>query len=181
MFVSFRPSRIFERMSLTHPKDLPPYAVSLGSDEPVPVNPANLKEEQCFLSHVHGNRFVLHRGNRTVSLIIEPADRKNILLTHGAHSVTARVQDHRDQLLEAWGGAEGNAGKESRIEAPMPGLVLKVHVAIGQTVSRGESLLVLEAMKMENDIKAHFDGVISAINVHQGDAVSKGQVLIEFE
>ena len=74
-----------------------------------------------------------------------------------------------------------SAGHESRVDAPMPGLVLKVLVEPGSPVQKGDPLLVLEAMKMENDIKAHFDGTVSTLHVQMGDAVSKGQLLIEFE
>ncbi|MDA0378441.1 MAG: biotin/lipoyl-binding protein [Bacteroidetes bacterium] len=168
-------------MAGPHLKELPPYLVSMPDAEPAPVDPSLLKAEGCFLTHVRGNRFVLHRGARTVALIIEATDRQHVQLTHGSQTVEVRVQDHRDQLLAAWGATEGNAGRESRIEAPMPGLVLKVLVAIGQPVTKGDSLLVLEAMKMENDIKAHFDGVVKTIKVGAGDAVSKGQLLIEFD
>lgn len=168
-------------MAGPHADDISPYIVSLGGSDPAPIDPARLAEESTALTHVRGNRYVLHRGHRTIPLIIEAKDRQNIELTHGALTVQARVLDHRDQLLAAWGASEGNAGRESRIEAPMPGLVLKILVEVGQSVHRGDSLLVLEAMKMENDIKAHFDGVVSAIKVSRGDAVGKGHVLVEFD
>ena len=167
-------------MAGTHPNDMSPYLVSLGDTPPVPVDPAGLEDDSCRLIHVRDNRYVLHRGHRTVALIIDVKDRHNIVLTHGAQSVTARVQDHRDQLLAALSDSDGNAGRETRIESPMPGLVLKVLVEVGQHIQRGDSLLVLEAMKMENEIKAHFDGEIAAIKVAKGDAVGKGHVLVEF-
>jgi len=62
----------------------------------------------------------------------------------------------------------------------MPGLVLSLKVAEGQAVSAGDPLLVLEAMKMENEIKAPFDAVVQSVHVSAGDAVQKGQLLIGF-
>ena len=61
--------------------------------------------------------------------------------------------------------------------APMPGTVLKVLVNVGDTVSENQPLLILEAMKMENDIVAPQDGTIASINVSTGDSVESGAVL----
>jgi biotin carboxyl carrier protein len=68
----------------------------------------------------------------------------------------------------------------NEIKAPMPGLILKVLVGAGDTVAKGDNLLVVEAMKMENIIKAPGDGVVSAILTQAGDKVEKNQVLIKF-
>ncbi len=64
------------------------------------------------------------------------------------------------------------------IVAAMPGTILDVHVSEGDTVTRGQSLLVLEAMKMENDIMAPSDGVVKAINVTKGASVNSGDLLM---
>jgi biotin carboxyl carrier protein len=66
------------------------------------------------------------------------------------------------------------------IKAPMPGLILEISV-VGQTVKENDSLLILEAMKMENSFLSPRDGIIKSISVILGDAVDKGQLLIEFE
>jgi len=67
------------------------------------------------------------------------------------------------------------------ITAPMPGVVLDIKVAAGDTVSSGDVLLILEAMKMENEIRANRDGKIKAVRVEKGSRVNTGEVLIEFE
>jgi len=166
---------------MSHIDKLPPYLVRRDDGTEVPVDPEALAEEGTTLSHVRGNQFVLMRNGRSVPVIIDAESRRVITLQHGHHSSTLLVSDHRDQLLAELGADEGKAGKETAINAPMPGLVLKIHVSPGDSVQRGESLLVLEAMKMENDIKANFDGTVSAIHVATGDAVGKGALLIEFE
>ena len=63
----------------------------------------------------------------------------------------------------------------------MPGVVLSVDVAVGDSVRRGQTLLVLEAMKMKNELKAERDGVVASIPANAGDQVKHGDVLLEFE
>lgn len=65
------------------------------------------------------------------------------------------------------------------VTSPMPGLVFKIGVAIGQQVAKDQELLVLEAMKMESPVYAHCAGTVASILVKEGDAVSEGQVLIQ--
>ena len=69
----------------------------------------------------------------------------------------------------------------SGLEAPMPGRVAAVHVAAGQRVARGQELLVVEAMKMENALRAPRDGVVRAVHVAPGDMVAPGRPLLEME
>lgn len=64
------------------------------------------------------------------------------------------------------------------IKSPMPGTILKVNFKVGDNVKKGQALLVLEAMKMENEIVAPSDGVVASVNVSQGSSVSTGEVLI---
>ena len=68
----------------------------------------------------------------------------------------------------------------AEVKAPMPGLILDVLAKPGQEVKKGDQLMILEAMKMENVLKAQGEGVISGIEVAKGDSVEKNQVLIKF-
>ena len=65
----------------------------------------------------------------------------------------------------------------TKAEAPMPGTILKVNVNVGDTVTEGQAIMVLEAMKMENEIPAPCAGKVVSVNVKQGDAVETGTVL----
>ena len=65
------------------------------------------------------------------------------------------------------------------IRAPMPGLITRVEVAAGDTVAAGQGLVIVEAMKMENELRAEAAGVVSRILVAPGQAVEKGAILIE--
>jgi len=76
-------------------------------------------------------------------------------------------------------GAVGAAGAAGIIKSPMPGTLLSYKVGLGQAVKRGQVLLILEAMKMENEIVAPVDGVVAALHAAEGASVSTGQLLIE--
>jgi biotin carboxyl carrier protein len=67
------------------------------------------------------------------------------------------------------------------VKAPMPGLVVRVQVEPGQAVGAGVGVLVLEAMKMENELRAATAGIVRAVRVRPGEAVEKGQVMVEFD
>ena len=73
------------------------------------------------------------------------------------------------------------AGSKSGIKSPLPGVILEIKVKEGDTVKRGQTLLVLEAMKMENNINADKDGKITAINVNKGDSVLEGTDIVIIE
>ena len=69
----------------------------------------------------------------------------------------------------------------SKVEAPLPGTMFKVNVKEGDAVKKGQTILVLEAMKMENNILAEKDGVVNKIHVSEGDSVLQGDILAEIE
>lgn len=74
--------------------------------------------------------------------------------------------------------APSGAGEGTPVKAPLPGIVTKINVSVGQQVKKGENVLVLEAMKMENNITAEADGTVSGIAVKAGDSVLEGAVLL---
>jgi biotin carboxyl carrier protein len=89
------------------------------------------------------------------------------------------VEDERTRHIRLLAGAARGAEGHSVLKAPMPGLVLRIMVAVGDQVAAGMPLLALEAMKMENELRAPGPGVIGAVRVTPGEAVEKGQVLLE--
>jgi biotin carboxyl carrier protein len=94
---------------------------------------------------------------------------------------TISVKDQYDALLEKLGLNNLNSAKVSEVKAPMPGLVLKVFVNEGSEVQKGDNLFILEAMKMENIIKAVADVTVKTVKIKPGDKVEKGQVLLLFK
>ncbi|KQR72045.1 acetyl-CoA carboxylase biotin carboxyl carrier protein subunit [Pedobacter sp. Leaf176] len=91
------------------------------------------------------------------------------------------IEDQFEQLLKQMGLDKLVLNKVAEIKAPMPGLVLAIKVSEGEEVKKGDNLLVLEAMKMENILKSPADGVINKILVKQNDKVEKNQILIQFK
>lgn len=94
---------------------------------------------------------------------------------------TVSVKDSISTLLEKLGMSQAPTQKMNQLKAPMPGLVVDVLVQVQQTVQPGDKLLLLEAMKMENNLLATASGTVKAIHCVKGQAVEKNQVLIEFE
>jgi biotin carboxyl carrier protein len=91
------------------------------------------------------------------------------------------IKDELDQVLEQMGFGQASAKQLKEIKAPMPGLVLEIAVTDGQKVGEGDKLLILEAMKMENNIMSQTNATIKKVSVGAGQAVEKGQVLFELE
>jgi biotin carboxyl carrier protein len=79
------------------------------------------------------------------------------------------------------GSRRRTAGHHGTLSAPMPATVVRIHVADGERVSRGDVVIILDAMKMELPIKAPYDGVISAVNCREGELVQPGVGLIEID
>ena len=94
---------------------------------------------------------------------------------------TIAISDALDQLIDTMGFAATTAKQVSKIKAPMPGLILDIYVTVGQEVKEDDTLVILEAMKMENSILSPREGIIKSINITKGDAVDKNHLLIEFE
>jgi pyruvate carboxylase subunit B len=117
---------------------------------------------------------------RSLPVSVEPTGDDTLRVTIDGRRTEVQVKDERDLLVEEFGlGEDAAAGGEVR--APMPGLVLDVLVAEGDEVAADQGLLVLEAMKMENELKAPSGGIVRAIHAASGDAVDKEALLIEIE
>ena len=91
------------------------------------------------------------------------------------------IKGETDLLLERLGLNISSKKAVKELKAPMPGLVLEIRVEPGQAVKEGDPLVVLEAMKMENILKAPGEAVVKSIAVKKGDAIDKNAILIAFE
>jgi biotin carboxyl carrier protein len=125
---------------------------------------------------------VLHQNKSyEVEQVSEDPEGKLVVLKVNGKTYNVAIEDPYDQLLNKLGLNSLTQGKLSEIKAPMPGLVLNVLVSVGQAIKKGDNLIVLEAMKMENMLKSPNEGVIQKVKVIIGDKVEKNQVLIQFE
>ncbi len=106
---------------------------------------------------------------------------KQVTLDINGEYFQVKIEDQMDLLVKKMGLKTGIVHKIKEIKAPMPGLVLDILVEEGQKIEKGQGLLILEAMKMENVIKAAGEGTIKQITVEKGTAVDKGKMLIELE
>jgi pyruvate carboxylase subunit B len=115
---------------------------------------------------------------RSFSIAVDGDGRKMTLVISG-RSFTLDVEDERERAARAIGGADGPRG--GVVESVMPGVVRQVAVKPGDTVAAGDPLLVLEAMKMENEIRAESAGVVAAVHVKPGQTVERGEKLVTIE
>jgi pyruvate carboxylase subunit B len=118
---------------------------------------------------------------RPSTLAIESLGRGRWALAPGGERWEVEVLDERARHIQTLAGGADRPAVSQVLKAPMPGLVLRVHVAAGQQVVAGAALVVLEAMKMENELKSAAAATVRAVRVKGGEAVEKGQILIEFE
>lgn len=102
-------------------------------------------------------------------------------LQAGGNMVSAMVEGERERLLAALNPKGSSSGGPREVRAPMPSLVIAVEVSPGQHVNAGQGLIILEAMKMENEIKAVREGTIKSVYVKPGKPVDKGGLLLDFE
>lgn len=122
-------------------------------------------------------------NNKSYTALVEKTDLKNkemVLRINGqVHKVA--IKEPIDQLLSSMGLDLKAMQKVEPVKAPMPGMILKILVEPGQQINKGDGLLILEAMKMENVLKAGGPATVKAIKVEEKTAVEKGTILIELE
>ncbi|GAA4457107.1 MAG: biotin/lipoyl-binding protein [Chitinophagaceae bacterium] len=121
--------------------------------------------------------------NKSYTAEVEKVDRDNkeLVVRINGNRVVMNIREDIDLLLEKMGINMAAGMKAAPLKAPMPGLILKILVSPGQQVQKGDGLLILEAMKMENILKATGPATVKAIKVEERTAVEKGSVLIEME
>jgi biotin carboxyl carrier protein len=118
---------------------------------------------------------------RPLTLTVEALGHGRWALSPGGERLEVEVLDERTRHIRTLTGSSDPRRAIEVLKAPMPGLVVRVQVKPGDKIGAGTGLVVLEAMKMENELKAAAPGVVKAVRVSSGAAVEKGQVLVEFE
>ncbi|MDQ3016089.1 MAG: biotin/lipoyl-binding protein [Bacteroidota bacterium] len=128
------------------------------------------------------NHFEITRQGKkyTIQLLEFDLIHRTCILEINGQAKTALIIRDLDVMIEKMGLNTSQSKKHRYMMAPMPGLVKSINVTEGQQVTKGDPLLILEAMKMENVIGAPHDAVIKKIQVEKGQAVERGLALIEF-
>lgn len=143
----------------------------------------NEKAVNIDIVKIRENVFSVIQENKTYEVEVVEINRaeKKIVLKVNRNEYALEMKNKFDLLLEQMGMSQRAVHIAGSLKAPMPGKVLRVDVNAGQKVKKGDSILILEAMKMENAIKSPGDGKIKSVLVKAGDTVEKGEVLAEME
>ena len=137
--------------------------------------------ENLDIAEVRPGTFHILKNHQSYNAEVVKADlsAKQLTVKVNGRLYEVEIKGKMEQLLEKMGINAAASSKVNEIKAPMPGLVLSVDVSAGDTLKKGDAVIVLEAMKMENVLKSPGEGTVKSVEVKQGDAVDKGQVLIK--
>lgn len=140
----------------------------------------NGEEIKLDLIRLKEGSFHILEKNKSYNVEVVNAnhEEKKFEINVNGNNYTVHLKDRYDELLHRLGLDEACSHKMNDLKAPMPGLVVQVHVSDGQQVKNGDVLVTLEAMKMENALKATGDATVKKVAVKKGSTVEKNQVLI---
>jgi biotin carboxyl carrier protein len=144
----------------------------------VDQNPFNWDIVQISANTFH---ILKDHASYTAELLEADYQKKKFILRINGHQHEIHIKDRFDLLLDKMGLNQADTRKLNDLRAPMPGLILNIKVKPGQEVKQGDPILILEAMKMENILKAPGDGVVKDVRVSVRQNVEKNQILLEFE
>lgn len=140
-------------------------------------NNANIDVKVLDEQHLH---IIYNYKSYNATLISFNKEEKKITVRINGNEYEVTLKNDTDLLLEKLGMNSGNQQKINNLKAPMPGLIINIPAKEGEHIKKGEPLIILEAMKMENVIKAPADVTVKKIRVNQKQAVEKGMILMEF-
>lgn len=121
-------------------------------------------------------------GDRVVRVTGRRGDRRGLYhLEIDGYKYTVDAIDERTRAIRDMTAKAAGAAGPAPLKAPMPGLIVRVNVKVGDEVAAGQGMVVMEAMKMENELRATAAGVVKAVLIEPGKAVEKGAILVELE
>jgi biotin carboxyl carrier protein len=124
----------------------------------------------------------LRIGDRVVRVVVHAREGKGrYVLDIDGHRYHVEALGERARAIQELAARSAPPAGPAPVTAPMPGLVVRVNVAVGDAVTAGQGVLVMEAMKMENELRASSAATVKSVRVAQGTAVEKGTVLIALE
>jgi biotin carboxyl carrier protein len=141
----------------------------------------NGKKTECSISPFRDRTYLLSFDNSIFEISVPDASEQSgprtVMVNGRAFSVL--VEDEKDALLKKYDMDKATKVHAAIIKAPMPGKITKILISQGEFVEAGQGVLILEAMKMENEIKSTAAGIVKSVHVKEASAVEKGAVLIE--
>jgi biotin carboxyl carrier protein len=150
------------------------FEIEIGNDGSLKVN--GDPREVDFLA-LGPSLYSILMDHRSYEMVIEEREGSTEVLMQG-RLYTGQVMDERAQLLAARRGTLRVDSGELSIKAPMPGMIVAIPVTEGQEVTKGETIVILESMKMQNELKAPRDAVVQRISVQVGQSVEQNKLLI---
>ena len=109
---------------------------------------------------------------------VYPAENDDWEVLRKGRMYAVKVEDEREKRLRAAAGSSVNESGEFHLKSPMPGMVVTIPVVEGQEVEKGDVLLILESMKMQNELKAPRGGIVSRVRIQPGESVEQRQTLL---
>jgi biotin carboxyl carrier protein len=157
------------------------FRVNVNQNQNFELNTGKLKD----LDLVSNGELKYHILNKNKSFQVEilhtDFNKKEYTISLNSKTYCLKISDDLDLMIKKMGYSFNGAKKLNAIHAPMPGIIIDLEVKQGDEVKEGDSILILEAMKMENSIKCPKDGIVKSVHTQKGDAVEKGKLLIELE
>jgi len=136
-----------------------------GEEIRIDVRPGSRPEHLSLITNGRSHQVWLEAANGATRVHV------------GGYDFNVRVEDERLHRLRQLAAHEVSSHHVGEIGAPMPGLVVKLLVQPGQTIKKGKGVVIVEAMKMENEIRSPISGIVSDIRVKERQAVEKGEIL----
>ena len=152
--------------------------VKLSDNSFVIVDNKEYKQELYPLS---GNTWLLKLDNKIYEISASQIDHERYSISIEGRNLEILIRTSLQEKAAKLSELKGITTHKMDTKAPMPGMVIKIKKNIGDNVSQGESIMILEAMKMENDLRAQVSGKIKSISVKEGMAVEKGNILFTIE
>ena len=133
----------------------------------------------CELFHVIGESYLLKIGDKFFEVSAEKIDDEKFAVLVDAQRLELEIRTLlRENALKLLSN-QSSAHAATEIKAPMPGMILKIKKKQGESIAKGESILILEAMKMENELRSPVEGSVTEIFIKEGEPVEKGTKLLK--
>jgi len=154
------------------------YTIEINEEQRITVDGVEYAVDFASIGQGEASIYTLLVNGQSYEAFVSENESDWQVLLRGA-LYTARVEEEREKRLRAAGGVvSGSASGEFNLKAPMPGLVVAVPVAEGQAVKKGDNLIMLESMKMQNELKSPREGTVTRVKVKVGDSVEQNQVMV---